>query len=123
MGNRRLTWRDCGACRHGVIAKILIGVNWQRKGIGRLLIAHAVRNRPRYTWASSGQSVDGRPFFATLAEQTGITFTNMGGACPHMKDRLGGELPRYRRARVLRRLSMECSVALEAIDRQIGATG
>jgi hypothetical protein len=36
---------------------------------------------------------------------------------------LGGELPRYTRARVLCRLSMEYGVALEAIDRQIDATG
>jgi hypothetical protein len=112
--NGVLTWRDCTACRHGYITKISMGVNWQRMGIGRLLVRHAVRDASRYTWATSGQSEDGRPFFAALAAQTGVAFTDKGSACSHMKDRLGGELPRHRRARVLARLSLDCTAAITA---------
>jgi hypothetical protein len=41
-----LVWRVCGDCRIGSINKISLSSEWHRQGLGRRLIARALRDGP-----------------------------------------------------------------------------
>jgi GNAT superfamily N-acetyltransferase len=51
-----LVWKVCNACRLGSPNKISISEEWQRKGLGRRLVARALRDGPGFTWQTTGQS-------------------------------------------------------------------
>jgi GNAT superfamily N-acetyltransferase len=81
----RLVWQVCRACSRGSINKISIVDSWQRRGLGRRLIARALRDGPGCAWVTSGQSPDAKKFFASISAETGIAFTERGSGCTHMK--------------------------------------
>jgi hypothetical protein len=75
----------CRACQRASINKISITNDWQRRGLGRRLIARALRDEPGCDWVTSGQSPDARKFFAVISAATGIAFTEHGSGCTHME--------------------------------------
>src|SRR6266536_2543240 len=81
----QFVWQVCRACQRASINKISIVGSWQRRGLGRRLIARALRDGPGCAWVSSGQSPDARKFFASISAETGIAFTERGSGCTHMK--------------------------------------
>jgi hypothetical protein len=58
---------------------------WQRRGIGRLLLGRALAGKDGYTWVTSGQSQEGKQFFAAITAETGIAFAGPGASCPHIE--------------------------------------
>ena len=82
-----LVWRICPTCRWGSINKISIDLEWHRQGLGRRLIHRALRDGPGYTWVTTSQSPDAKKFFPALTAETGVTFTERGTACQHVKNR------------------------------------
>ncbi len=80
----RLIWQVCHACQRARINKISITNDWQRRGLGRRLIARALHDGPGCTWVTSGQSPDAKRFFAIISTETGIAFTERGASCTHM---------------------------------------
>jgi len=88
--NARLVWKVCHECRHGLIAKISIGPDWHRQGLGALLIHRALQDGPDYRWTTSSQSPDGKQFFAAMSARTGAAFTPLAGICAHIRDAQSG---------------------------------
>jgi GNAT superfamily N-acetyltransferase len=81
----QFVWQVCRACQRASINKISVTNDWQRRGLGRRLIARALRDGPGYDWVTSGQSPDARKFFAVISTETGIAFTERGSGCTHMR--------------------------------------
>lgn len=77
----RFVWQVCCACQRASINKISISDSWQRRGLGRRLIARALRDGPGCAWVTSGQSPDARKFFSIISTETGIAFTERGPGC------------------------------------------
>jgi GNAT superfamily N-acetyltransferase len=82
----QFVWQVCRACQRASINKISITNDWQRRGLGRRLIARALGDGPGYAWVTSGQSPDAKKFFARISAETGIAFAERGSGCTHMKD-------------------------------------
>ncbi|RII15660.1 hypothetical protein DSC45_17665 [Streptomyces sp. YIM 130001] len=81
----RLDYRLCHVCRTGYVDAITITGPWQGYGLGRealtLMLGHAVA----YRWFTSRRSLPGRRFFATMSEETGVTFERRGLRCAHLR--------------------------------------
>jgi GNAT superfamily N-acetyltransferase len=88
-----LVWQVCSRCRRGIINKISIAEQWQRRGLGRRLIARALREGPGYTWSTFGQSPGAKTFFAIMTLETGSALTDPGQACAHMNPTMPRALP------------------------------
>jgi len=86
----RLIWQVCDYCRSGHINSISINTEFQRRGLGRRLILRALRDGPRYRWATSGQSPDAKRFFPCITAEVGVEFTERGGTCRHLKAGMSG---------------------------------
>ena len=110
-----LNWAECPQCHRGVIAKISIGQNWQRRGVGRLLLAWALRDKETWTWSTTSRSPDGKQFFAAMTRETGTPFAELTTPCLHItRRRRYAEPPvrRWPRGKVLFSLSMACTSAV-----------
>lgn len=80
----RLVWKVCHECRRGVIAKISLTPDVQRRGLGRLLIERALLDGPDYRWTTSAQSPDGKAFFQAMSARTGAEFKELARTCQHI---------------------------------------
>lgn len=78
-------WRVCRACRQGVICKISISGEVQRRGLGRRFIRRACGGHADYVWGTSGQSPDGARFFRVMSAETGHQFTQGVASCEHLR--------------------------------------
>lgn len=81
-----LTWKVCHDCRRGLICKISLTPDWQRRGLGAQLILRAMQDGPDYRWTTTGQSPDGEQFFKAMSSRTGGAFTRESRSCDHMRD-------------------------------------
>ncbi|MFE1850604.1 hypothetical protein ACFYYI_34590 [Streptomyces sp. NPDC002387] len=82
----RLVWKVCHDCQRGVISKISLTPDVQRKGLGTLLIERALMDGHDYRWTTSSQSPDGQAFFTAMATRTGAEFTARARTCSHIRD-------------------------------------
>jgi GNAT superfamily N-acetyltransferase len=78
----QFVWQVCRACRRASINKISVVDSWQRRGLGRRLIARALRDGPGCACVTSGQSPGAKRFFAVISAETGI---ERGAGCTHMR--------------------------------------
>jgi GNAT superfamily N-acetyltransferase len=81
-----LDYQLCHACRIGCVNKISIAPEFQRKGLGRRAVRHALARGRGYAWVTTGQSPEGKAFFAEMARQTGAAFQERAGSCAHIRE-------------------------------------
>lgn len=86
IDSARLVWKVCHECQRGVVAKISLSPEVQRRGLGTLLIDRALLDGADYRWTTSGQSADGAAFFAAARARTGAAFTALARTCDHIRD-------------------------------------
>lgn len=79
-----LDFQVCHPCRAAHVNTIAIAGAWQRLGLGREALHRVTDPWPAYAWTTSRQSADGRRFFATMAEETGMDFVPGAVGCPHI---------------------------------------
>ncbi len=79
-----LDYQICHQCRVGCINKLSITDDWQRRGLGSRALRHALVRGRGYDWVTSGQSPEGKAFFAAMARKTGVVFRECGGSCSHI---------------------------------------
>jgi GNAT superfamily N-acetyltransferase len=77
----------CHACRVGCVNKISITPEYQRKGLGRWAVRHALARGRGYAWVTTGKSPEGKAYFAEMARQSGAAFAQRVGSCAHTEVR------------------------------------
>ncbi|MGW4788576.1 hypothetical protein [Streptomyces sp. NPDC004230] len=82
----RLVWKVCHECQRGVISKISLTSDVQRKGLGTLLIERALLDGTDYRWTTSAQSTAGQAFFVAMTARTGAEFIALARTCSHLRD-------------------------------------
>jgi hypothetical protein len=65
-----LDFQVCHQCRVGCVNKVSITVDRQRQGLGGRALRRAIVHGRGYDWSTSGQSPEGRGFFAAMARRT-----------------------------------------------------
>lgn len=91
IDDARLVWKVCHLCRRGVISKISLSPEVQRRGLGTLLTDRALLDGAHYRWTTSSQSPDGSAFFASVRTRTGAAFTPLARTCAHLRNVQGGQ--------------------------------